>query len=105
MSIVKTTHNLFVEALITAHGWKDQDPTRGVKEWATREIGGGYKGGVINSLGIRRITAKCADDKAMIAQHGDRALLTVAYDSKLPFEKNVAVFDALVSSFANLVEQ
>lgn len=94
---MKTMEQLFLMALISAHGWTDKHPERENKYWVTREIGGGFKGGMINPTGIRCLTAKFSDFNVMIAQHGDDAILTLAYNPRLPFPENVALFNQLVT--------
>lgn len=93
---MKTMEQLFLMALISAHGWTDQHPEREEKYWVTREIGGGFKGGMINKTGRRRLSAKFSD-RQMIAMHGDGALLVLAYNDTLSLSENIALFDQLVS--------
>lgn len=92
------TQQVFLLALISAHGWKDQDPTREEKYWVTREIGGGFKGGMINPTGIRRLSAKFTDFNDMVAKHGDDAILKLAYNPRISETANIALFNQLVSS-------
>lgn len=95
---MNTSKQLFLTTLIAEHGWHDQDPKREEKYYVTRSIGGGFKGGMMNPKGIRRLCADLTDNKDMTAKFGDHALLTVAYDHSRTFSENVAVFNLTVTA-------
>ena len=86
----------FLQALVNI-GWKNQSQTKSNDlHWVTRTIAGGFKGGVVNPNGYRRVSARL-NEGVMEAMHGDKALVSVPYDDFSSIVKNTKLFDEVVS--------
>ena len=86
-----------LQALIDDFGWQNQSTTGGNLFWVTKTIGGGREGGVVNTNGDRRLSAKI-QGKELVATHGDNALVTVPFNTDDTAVENAKRLDDAVNA-------